>query len=127
MIIVDTNIILRYLLNDDEELNEKATEIIDNNYILIPTEVIVEASYVLKKVYNVEKEKIFEVIQQLIKMDGVNFQNKETIELAFKTYAEKNLDIVDGMLYAYSKNEKFKVETFDKKLCKLINDNYNKF
>lgn len=127
MIIVDTNIILRYLLNDDEELNEKATEIIDNNDILIPTEVIVEASYVLKKVYNVEKEKIFEVIQQLIKMDGVNFQNKETIELAFKTYAEKNLDIVDGMLYAYSKNEKFKVETFDKKLCKLINDNYNKF
>ena len=104
MIIVDTNIILRYLLNDDEELNEKATEIIDNNDILIPTEVIVEASYVLKKVYNVEKEKIFEVIQQLIKMDGVNFQNKETIELAFKTYAEKNLDIVDGILYAYSKN-----------------------
>lgn len=29
MIIVDTNIILRYLLNDDEELNEKATENFD--------------------------------------------------------------------------------------------------
>lgn len=125
MIIVDTNIILRYLLNDDEELNQKATEIIDNNDIFIPTEVIVEASYVLKKVYNVEKEKIFEAIQQLIKMDGVNFQNKETIELAFKTYAEKNLDIVDCMLYAYSKNEKFDVETFDKKLCKLISEIYN--
>lgn len=120
MIIVDTNIILRYLLKDNEKLNKKATEIIDNNDIFIPTEVIVEASYVLKKVYNVEKEKIFEAIQQLSKMEGVNFQNKKTIELAFKTYAEKNLDIVDCMLFAYAKNENYSVETFDKKLCNLI-------
>lgn len=50
MVIVDTNIILRYLLQDNEELSKKAIEIIDNNKIFIPTEVIVEASYVLKKV-----------------------------------------------------------------------------
>ena len=51
MIVIDTNIILRYLLEDNEELSKKAIEIIDNNQIFIPTEVIVEASYVLKKVY----------------------------------------------------------------------------
>ncbi len=31
MIIVDTNIILRYLLNDNEELNKRAVEIVYNN------------------------------------------------------------------------------------------------
>lgn len=120
MILVDTNIILRYLLEDNEELSKKAIEIIDNNKIFIPTEVIVEVSYVLKKVYNVEKDKIYEVIQLLIDMENVNFQNKETIELAFETYSKQNLDIVDCMLFAYAKNEKYDVETFDKKLNNLI-------
>lgn len=120
MIVIDTNIILRYLLEDNEELSKKAIEIIDNNQIFIPTEVIVEASYVLKKVYQVEKDKIYKVIQLLLEMENVNFENKETIELAFKTYAEKNLDIVDCMLYAYAKNEKYEVKTFDNKLAKLI-------
>lgn len=125
MIVVDTNVILRYLLNDNEELSSKATEIIDNNDIFIPTEVIVEASYVLKKVYNVHKEKIFEAIKLLINMEGISFQNRDTIELAFKTYSEENLDIVDCMLFAYSKNEKYNVATFDKKLNKLINEHSN--
>ena len=123
MIIVDTNILLRYLLDDNEELSSKAIEIIDNNEIFIPTEVIVEASYVLKKVYNVEKEKIYEAIKLLLDMDDVNFQNKNTIELAFKIYSEKNLDIVDCMLFAYNRNEKYDIKTFDKKLEKLISEN----
>ena len=126
MIIVDTNIILRYLLQDSEELSEKATDIIDNNEIFIPTEVIVEASYVLKKVYNVEKEKIYEVIKQLINMEDIKFQNKGTIELAFKIYAEKNIDIVDCMLFAYNRNQKYDIKTFDKKLGKLIKEYENK-
>ena len=121
MIVIDTNIILRYLLNDNEELSKQAIDIIDNNTILIPNEVIVEASYVLRKVYNVEKEKIYEAVQSLIEIDNISFQNTKVISLAFKTYATQNLDIVDCMLYAYNRIEKYEVETFDKKLNKLIN------
>ena len=122
MIIVDTNILLKYLLEDNEELSPKAIEIIDNNEIFIPTEVIVEASYVLKKVYNVEKEKIYEAIKLLLDMDDVNFQNKNIKEEAFKNYSEKNLDIVDCMLFAYNRNENYDIKTFDKKLDKLISE-----
>ena len=120
MIIIDTNIILRYLLNDNEELNQKATEIIDNNDIFIPTEVIIEASYVLNKVYKVEKDKIYEAVEELLNIENINFQNGNTIRLAFKSYAKKSLDIVDCMLYAYCKNENYQIETLDKKLNKLI-------
>ena len=74
MIIVDTNVILRYLLQDNEELSSKAIEIIDNNEIFIPTEVIFEVSYVLKKVYNVEKDKIFETIKLLLDMENIKFK-----------------------------------------------------
>ena len=122
MVLVDTNIILRYLLDDNNELSKKAIEIIDNNKVFIPTEVIVEVSYVLKKVYNVEKDSIFEVVKLLLDMENINFENKETIELAFETYSQRNLDIVDCMLFAYSRNEKYEVKTFDKKLNNLINE-----
>lgn len=123
MIVVDTNVILRYLLQDNEELSSKAIEIIDNNEIFIPTEVIVEVSYVLKKVYNVEKDKIFETIKLLLDMENIKFKNKKTIEVAFKIYSEKNLDIVDCILYAYNKVEKFEIKSFDKKLCKILEKN----
>ncbi|MCI8291834.1 MAG: type II toxin-antitoxin system VapC family toxin [Clostridia bacterium] len=120
MIVIDTNIILRYLLNDNEELSKQAIDIIDNNTILIPNEVIVEACYVLRKVYNVEKEKIYEAVQSLMEIDNINFQNTNVVSLAFKTYATQNLDIVDCILYSYNRIEKYEVKTFDKKLNKLI-------
>ena len=125
MIIVDTNIILRYLLNDDEKLSSEAINILENNEIFIPTEIIVEVCYVLKKVYNIEKEKIFEVIKSLISMENINFENEKTIELAFKTYSENNLDIVDCLIYAYCKNENYDVKTFDKKLNSLLKNYKN--
>lgn len=125
MIIVDTNIILRYLLGDNEELCSKAVEIIDNNDVFIPTEVIVEACYVLRKVYEVEKEKIFEVVDLLLNMENVRFQNKKTVEIAFELYVKHNLDIVDCFLVAYSINEKYNIKTFDKKLNNVIMK-YNK-
>lgn len=53
-------------------------------------------------------------------IEDIKFQNKETISLAFKIYAEKSLDIVDCMLYAYKKNENYNIKTFDKKLEKLL-------
>lgn len=120
MIIVDTNIILRYLLNDNQELSSKAIEIIDNNDIFIPTEVIVEVSYVLNKVYNVERKVISKIINQLIIMENINFENVETIKIAFELYSNRTLDIVDCLLYAYNKNEKYDVKSFDEKLNKLL-------
>ena len=120
MIIVDTNIILRYLLNDNEKLNKVATNIMENNDIFIATEVIVETSYVLKKVYHVEKEKIYEVVKELLNFENIHFQNSDTIKLAFKVYSERNFDIVDCLLYAYCKNENYVIVTLDEKLRKFI-------
>lgn len=54
MKIADANVILRYLLNDNEELSDKAVKIIEDNEVLLPNEVIAEVVYVLDKVYNVK-------------------------------------------------------------------------
>ena len=51
MKIVDANIVLRYLLNDSDDLSGQAAEILENNMIFLPNEVIAEIVYVLEKVY----------------------------------------------------------------------------
>ncbi|TZE80838.1 type II toxin-antitoxin system VapC family toxin, partial [Calorimonas adulescens] len=48
MQIVDANIVLRYLLNDTEVLSEKAAQILENNEVFVPNEVIAEIVYVLE-------------------------------------------------------------------------------
>jgi predicted nucleic-acid-binding protein len=46
MKIVDANIVLRYLLNDADDFSEKASELLENNEVFIPNEVITEIVYV---------------------------------------------------------------------------------
>ena len=120
MVIIDTNIILRYLLNDDEKLSKKAADIVDNNEVFIPNEVIIEACYVLKKLYNVEKEIIYTLVIELMAQDNIHFTNRSLIYETFKAYSKKNLDLVDCILYAYSRTENQEIKTFDKKLERLL-------
>ena len=51
-ILIDANVILRYLLNDVEEMSKKSAEIINAGAFTLP-EVIAEVIYVLKSVYKV--------------------------------------------------------------------------
>ncbi|WP_255211310.1 hypothetical protein [Geobacillus zalihae] len=46
MKIIDANIILRYLLNDHDDLSAKAATIIENNKVLLLKEVVVEVIYI---------------------------------------------------------------------------------
>jgi len=121
MTILDTNILIRYLLNDNEELSNKATEIIEKNNVFITNEVIIEVAYVLQKLYQIDKKVIFSLICELISFDNIHFENKNLVLTTFDTFRKYSMDIVDCMLYAYHKCNDYDVLTFDKKLEKLLN------
>ncbi|WP_394262062.1 PIN domain-containing protein [Moraxella boevrei] len=56
MTVCDANVVLRYLLQDNEILSEKAILIIENKDVFVTTEVIAEIIYVLNKVYQMPRE-----------------------------------------------------------------------
>jgi predicted nucleic-acid-binding protein len=120
MKIVDANIILRYLLNDHEELSEKATVIIENNEVLLPNVVIAEIVYVLEKVYEVKNEEISDILLELFKYTNIVVNDIEVLEEAFILFGKRRLDFVDTLLYAYNKVKGYEVYTFDKKLNRLL-------
>lgn len=120
MKIVDANIVLRYLLNDVEDLSEEAADLLENNEVLVLNEVIAEIVYVLEKVYKVEKREISSTLIQLFDYGNLHVNDREIIIEALKAYSELRLDFVDTILYAYHKVGNHKVYTFDKKLNKLL-------
>ncbi|MCM1155157.1 MAG: PIN domain-containing protein [Roseburia sp.] len=115
---LDTNIILRYFLNDNEQLATEAENIIRNNSVQVNIEIIAEVIYVLKGVYQISREEIANSLFQFL--SEINTPEPEVLKLGIKTYAEQNLDFPDCILYAYHKIKGYEIKTFDKKLSKLL-------
>lgn len=51
MVMLDTNMILRYLLDDEEEMASAAEQIIQQENVQVSIEIMAEVVYVLKGVY----------------------------------------------------------------------------
>ena len=118
MVVLDANVILRYLLNDNEAMAREAESIIKTEVTMVPIEVIAEVVYVLKGVYSVDGNKIRDALMEFL--SEVTVAEKEVIQVGLDAYAENNLDFVDCILYAYSCVKKYDIKTFDKKLNKLL-------
>ena len=123
MTIVDANIILRYVLDDQEELSTKAAQILENNQVTLPIAVACEVVFVLQKVYEVERDKIQEVLKGLVEEELVFLEKPELLLKVLDCYRETRFDFVDCLLWAYSQVDSEIVFTFDKKLDKYIKKN----
>ena len=115
--LIDTNVILRYLLNDIPDMSEKAAAIISEGAFVLP-EIIAEAVYVLDGVYEVPKTEICNVLTSLL--EEVSINNKSVIVKALNIFAKHNVDFVDCIIIARSKILGESVFSFDKKLNSLL-------
>ena len=121
MVILDANIILRYLLNDSAEMAQKAEQYLHQaEAAIITTEVIAEVVYVLKGVYHLPRNEIADTLGDFLQL--VQCRDRAVLRIALKTYGRENLDFVDCVLYAYHKAEKMDIATFDKKLLRLLRE-----
>lgn len=120
MLIVDANIVIRYLLLDNVELAEKASEIIENNNIFLPFEVVAEVVYVLEKVYQIERAEICRSIKELLEDDNIHTYDSDILNKALEIFSSKKIDFVDTLLCGYSLVRGDQVKTFDNKINKYI-------
>lgn len=123
MSIVDANIILRYLLDDHEELSPKAAEILEQETPILPMEVACEVVYVLQKVYSVDRKEIQENLCGLLDIPLISLDKPAVLRQALEYYSRTKLDFVDTLLWAYHAVENQTVFTFDEKLKKYIQKN----
>ena len=118
MVIFDANMILRYLLRDNESMANQAKQYLIAGNVVVTIEVIAEAVYVLKGIYEMERQEVADKVMRFLRL--VDCRDYDILMLAIRTYAEQNLDFVDCVLYAYHKIRGAEIATFDKKLLKLM-------
>lgn len=116
-LLVDTNVVLRYLLRDNEEHAQVAKELVEGGAFLLP-EVLMETSHVLRSFYEVDRQNI--ATQLLIVLDWVEMERKAVMIRAVEIFAKTKLDFVDCILVAYHELENVEVFSFDKKLNKQL-------
>ncbi len=106
MIAIDTNILLRYLLDDDPAQAVKAAKLITGKDIVLITDVVlVETVWTLKgKKYQLSKTDLIAVIQALFKEPSIRFENGQVIWTALNDYCKaqpvrgKIVDFADALI-----------------------------
>ena len=121
--LIDTNVILRYLLGDHPEFSPKAEAFMldiseGTKKAEILDVVIVECIYVLEKYYQVPKREIVEKLSGILNFSGIVNPNRSEILRALLKYENLNIDIVDCIIAAQSSPAKV-VVSFDKDIEKL--------
>ena len=117
MHLIDTNVILRFILNDNNEMTERAAEVIASGAYTRP-EVIAEVVYVLKSVYSIPKDKIASIVCGLSNI--IQIENSDCVIYAINLFASVSLDFVDCLLIAYHRINHENVFSFDQKLNKHL-------
>ena len=118
MVLFDANMILRYLLNDDAQMADRAEQYLDAGDVFVTIEVVAEVVYVLKGVYRMERPEIAATIEGFLEL--VHCQESDVLLRALDACGKQNLDFVDCVLYGYHAVRGAEIATFDRKLLKLI-------
>ncbi len=88
MIAIDTNVLLRYLLQDDEQQANKATALISGSVkVLITDVVLAETVWTLKgRRYNLDKTELIKVMHALFEEPNIVFENGQSVWRALCDY-----------------------------------------
>ena len=115
MIAVDTNVLLRRLLQDDEQQSAKANALFEQEAsILITDVVLVETIWTLRgKKYRISKEDIVKTIDGLMAEPNIVFEHPQTVWATLSDYRKaksvkvsgktKNADFADALIVNKSK------------------------
>jgi predicted nucleic-acid-binding protein len=122
-ILLDTNVIIRFLVRDHEEHYQKSVEIFKaiesgEKEALLMDFILAEVVYVLKRIYSHEKSAISSALKKLLLYNHLYTENKLVTYEALELYAEKNIDFADALLCAKQHIEGFEIVSFDKDMLR---------
>ena len=121
VIFADTNLFLRYLMNDDSEQADAVEHVLkqakDGAFQLIANPLIIaEIVWVLEKVYDLDRLAIRKSILAIVNTPGIEIDAANLVSSAVDIYASENIDFVDAFSVSWMKDQKIDaVYTFDKR------------
>jgi predicted nucleic-acid-binding protein len=96
MIAIDTNVIVRYLVADQSEQFRRATALIEAEQVFVPTTVALEAEWVLRAIYRLNRAAILGALRKFAALPTVAFENMGILTQAVD-WAEQGMDFADAL------------------------------
>lgn len=116
MIAVDTNVVVRLLVNDHPEQSLRARTLVDSNAVWISTTVFLEAEWVLRRVYRHKRPSICASFRALAGLPNVDLENPDRITVALDWF-DAGMDFADALhLAAAAGQDAF--ASFDQELAR---------
>jgi predicted nucleic-acid-binding protein len=105
MLGIDTNVLVRFLVRDDEAQFDKARKLIKREVaagrrVLVNQLVIMEAEWVLRSRYAVPKNQIIEAISSLLDANDIQFEDEPSVEEALFIWKDAAADFADCLIGA---------------------------
>lgn len=102
MIGLDTNVIVRYVVQDDPDQSAKAAKIMESltgdNPGFITLVSVVEIVWVLTSCYDLNREQISHLLEQLLSTQALQVDNAEVIWRALRVYQTSKADFADCLI-----------------------------
>lgn len=121
MIALDTNVVIRYLTQDDKKQSSIANKVFEKtlskeNQGFLSLVVLTEISWVLEACYNVDKTQLIDIIESLNSSQSLIIEQASVVRIATSLFAKGNADFSDALIVAIATDAGCeKTITFDKK------------
>jgi predicted nucleic-acid-binding protein len=125
MIGLDTNVLVRYLVQDDPVQSKQATDIIERRLTdeapgFVSIVAMVETVWVLDRAYGLSTRQIAAVVERLLQADTLIIENEQEIFSAMITLKEGQASFSDAVIAALgTKAACADTLTFDRKAARL--------
>ncbi len=118
---LDTNVLIRFLVNDDEKQARIVRDLFkraeaEQYSLFVPLPVALELIWVLESVYDISRQDILDALQKLLLMPVLSFDAQEVLQHLIQSARNGSEDLVDLLIaHAAIQSGCSSVLTFDKK------------
>ena len=102
MIGLDTNVLVRYIMQDDVRQSSLATKLIEGLSVDAPGFItlvsVIELTWVLESAFELNRSQIVEVVQRIMSVDVFKVDRVGIVASALRIYANSKADFADCLI-----------------------------
>jgi predicted nucleic-acid-binding protein len=97
---LDTNVLVRFLVRDDEAQLQAARRLIETHLqqgmaLFVPVTVFLELEWVLRARYRFNKVTVVKALSDLLSTQELSFDREHALEIALNLYKQEGADLAD--------------------------------
>ena len=123
--LIDANIIIRFLIGDDEDKLQESKELFEaiergSIDVIVSEGIVMEAYFMLTKFYDLPKSEVIEDLKAILALEGVVNADKMILFEALTICKELNIDFMDALLCAKAKLQGHQIISYDKDIKRCM-------